>query len=143
MTVKEQMKFQSQSFKDQGAVLAFAAKHPGALSAFFLAMVHQRMSQGLVRRTSDLRSQSLVQWAQSHAGLTETRDQREVLTLAMAMDNINNKQLSSAMDILSQRIQAIQVAKGKSGSWDKAAKIELVVQHQSTAASSGLLRLTQ
>eukprot|EP00972_Heterocapsa_arctica_P089939 13269282-Heterocapsa_arctica.AAC.1 len=66
------------------------------------------MSQGLVRRTSDLRSQSLVQWAQFYAGLTETRDQREVLTLAMGMDNINNKQLSSAMDILSQRIQAIQ-----------------------------------
>eukprot|EP00972_Heterocapsa_arctica_P038296 5638102-Heterocapsa_arctica.AAC.1 len=61
----------------------------------------------------------------------------------MAMDNINNKKLSSAMDILSQRIQAIQVVKGKSGSWDKATKIELVVNHQSTAASSGLLRLTQ
>eukprot|EP00972_Heterocapsa_arctica_P014886 2192539-Heterocapsa_arctica.AAC.1 len=59
------------------------------------------------------------------------------------MDSINTKQLSTAMDVLAQRIQAIQTAKTKGGSWQKAAKIELVTQHGSSVGSSGMLRLTQ
>eukprot|EP00974_Lingulodinium_polyedra_P018063 1749794-Lingulodinium_polyedra.AAC.1 len=61
----------------------------------------------------------------------------------MAMDAINGDQLAACMDILSQRIQAIQAAKTKGGSWEKAAKIELALPQGALAGSSGLLRLTQ
>ena len=123
-------------------MVAFAARQPGALTAFFLSMLHQRASQGLLTRTKQLRAQSVVQWVTSHCGLQEVRDQREALTLAAAMDSINSRQLATAMDTLAQRLQALQSAKAKGGSWEKASKIELTSTGGSLAGASGLQRLT-
>ena len=134
--------FANHSSKGQAEVIAFAAEHPGALTAFFLGMVHQRMSQGVVRRSSDLRRGSVVAWAERHSGLSELRDQRELLTLATAMDLINDRQLESAMDVLSQRISSLQAAKTKGGSWEKSSRIELTTTPGSGAQPSGLLKLT-
>ena len=58
----------------------------------------------------------MTTWAQAHSGLTELRDQREVQTLALVMDLINAQDLATAMDVLAQRIIAIQQAKAKGGS---------------------------
>lgn len=129
-------------FKARGELLTFAARHLGALSGFFLGMVHQRLSHGLPKRLSDLRKVSVQQWAQGFTGLTEVRDLREVATLAAAMDMINVDDLEQAMDILSQRILAVQQAKRKGGSWGKAEAIELTPSAGSGAAASGVLRLT-
>jgi len=113
------------------------------LSGYFLAMIHQKLSHGLVKHTSDLHRVSVSQWAAQHSGLTEVRDQREVATLAAAMDAVNSRCLEDVMDIMAQRILAIQQAKKKGGSWEKAEAIELVTGMGTGATASGLLRLTQ
>ena len=140
--VEELSRFAIRKFRDQSEVVAFAASHPGALSGFFFSMCFQRVHQGLMTETRDLRRQSVVTWVANHSGFTETRDRREALTLAMAMDAINSKQLAYAMDVLSQRIQSIQAAKTKASSWEKSQRIELAVEPGAIASSSGLLRLT-
>ena len=139
---KKVQKFAVRRFRDQGDVISFAAQHPGALTAHFLHMVHQRFTQLMMRETKQYRDHALVDWAAQHSGLSEVRDQKEVMTLCLAMDSINARKLETAMDVLSQRINAIQAAKAKGGSWDKAAKIELTLPPGQSSASSGLLRLT-
>ena len=136
-------RFAAKKFRDQPDLVAFATTHPGALSAFFLSMIHQRVNQTMLKRSSELRNHSVVDWVQRCSGLVELRDTREAQTLAMAMDAINQNQLATCMDILAQRIQAIQAAKAKGGSWEKAAKIELALPQGALAGYSGLLRLTQ
>ena len=89
-----------------------------------------------MRRTVSLRNASVSQWAAQHSGLTEVRDQREVATLAQVMDLINPRTLEEAMDVLAQRIVAIQQAKKKGGSWEKAESIELTNPVKSAAAPS-------
>ena len=139
---EELSRFATRKFRDQSEVVAFAASHPGALSGFFFSVsCYRRAHQGLMTKTRDLRHQSVVTWVANHSGLTETRDRREALTLAMAMDAINSKQLAYAMDVLSQRIQSIQAAKTKNGSWEKSQRIELAVEPGAIASSSGMLRL--
>ena len=124
-------------------MLAFATQHPGALSAAFLQMVHQKYTQIMMRETRELRSNNLVEWAAMHCSVTEKRDQKELATLCLAMDCINARKLATAMDVLAQRVNAIQVAKTQGGSWEQAARIELTLPTGSATTSSGLLRLTQ
>lgn len=131
----------SEKFKRKGELLAYASRHPGALSGHFLASIYARLSKGKVERSSQLREASVVSWAAQHSGLTEVRDVREVLTLAEAMDAVNRKEIARAMDILAQRILAIQQAKRKGGSWEKAESIELIPSGTSLASSS-MLALT-
>ena len=128
-------------FKKRGDLVAFAARHPGALTAHFLASVYSRLSKGTITRSSQLREASVTSWAHQFAGLSEIRDMKEVLTLAEVLDAVNRKEIAQAMDILCQRILAIQAAKQKGGSWEKAEAIELV-DNRKTLASSALLALT-
>jgi len=130
-----------EKFKRKGELLAYATKHPGALTAHFLASIYARRSKGRIERSSQLREASVVAWAAQHSGLSEVRDVREILTLGEAMDSINRKEIERAMDILSQRILAIQQAKKKGGTWDKAEAIELIPGGTSLASSS-MLALT-
>eukprot|EP00973_Karenia_brevis_P033286 4592617-Karenia_brevis.AAC.1 len=74
-------------FKKRGDLVAFAAKHPGALSGYFLAGVYSRLSKGMATKASDLNRVSVSQWASQHTGLTELRDLREVQNIALAMDH--------------------------------------------------------
>lgn len=80
-------------------------------------------------------------WAQKYGGLQEVRDQREVATLAYCMGCIQKKHLEECMDVMTQRFMAIQHAKSKSGSGDKAQRIELVAPDGAGPAPSGMLRL--
>ena len=128
-------------FKKRGDLVAFAARHPGALTAHFLASVYQRLSKGQLTRSSQLRDVSVTAWAHQFSGLTEVRDVKEVLTLAEILDAVNRKEISQALDVLCQRILAIQSAKQKGGSWERAEAIELV-DNRRTLASSSMLALT-
>ena len=64
--------------------------------------------------------------------------------MAAAMDAINMNGLGSCMDILTQRVVAIQQANKKGGSWEKAEQVELTsgVGSNSSTLAGGLLRLT-
>lgn len=116
--------------KKKGDLISFAARHPGALTAHFLAGVYARLSKGTISRTSQLREVSVASWAHQFSGLTEVRDVKEVLTLAEILDHVNRKEIARALDVLCQRILAIQAAKGKGGSWEKAEALELVNTHK-------------
>jgi hypothetical protein len=140
---KQLRALEAQRFKARGELLTFAAKHPGALSAHFLQIVHQRMMHGPLKRTKQLRDVNVSQWAASSTGLTEVRDLREVATLAAVMDYINSRDLGTAMDIIAQRVVAIQKAKSTGSDWKKAEALELVTQSGNSALPSGMLRLVQ
>ena len=127
--------------KKKGDLVAFAAKSPGALTAHFLAGVYARLSKGTISRSSQLREASAVSWAHQFSGLSEVRDLKEVLTLCEILDHINRKEVARALDVLCQRILAIQSAKSKGGSWEKAEALELT-NNQRTLASSSMLALT-
>ena len=84
---------------------------------------------------SDLMKVNVAQWASQNAGLSDIRDIREVATLSHAMDAINRREAAMAMDILAQRILAIQLAKRKGGSWEKAEAVELIPDSSGLSAS--------
>ena len=127
--------------KKKGDLLNFAAKNPGALTAHFLAGVYARLSKGTIHRSSQLREASVSAWAHQHSGLTEPRDLKEVLTLAEVLDHVNRREIARALDIIVQRIVAIQSARQKGGTWEKAENLELI-NSQRTLASSSMLALT-
>ena len=128
-------------FKARGDLVAFATKKPGALAAHFLITIFEKLYNRLPRETRDLRRASVAAWAQKHGNLSEVRDQREVATLAHCMDLVAKRDLEELMDVMSQRVLAIQQAKAKGGSWEKAQRIELLAPEGAGAASSGMLRL--
>jgi len=128
-------------FKQRGDLLTFAASFPGALAGFFLSMVHRRLSAGRISQSKMLRSVSVQTWAREHSGLTEVRDQREVLTLATVMDLIDGDQCEEAMDVLTQRICGIQKAKAKGGCLEKAGDLELVMAPNDPPVPGGMQRL--
>ncbi|CAK9024414.1 unnamed protein product [Durusdinium trenchii] len=66
---------------------------------------------------------------------------QEVITLAEVLDAVNRKEIAQALDIISQRILAIQQARQKGGSWEKSEAIELV-DTRKTLASTSMLALT-
>ena len=84
------------------------------------------MSKGSVTQSEELRQVNVSAWATKFAELNDVRDQREVATLIALMDKIQAYEVEEAMDIMVQRIVAIQEAKEKAGSWDKASKFEFV-----------------
>ena len=134
-------KLGQEKFRSRSELLTFAAKHPGALSGHFLTSVFERLHNELPRNMTDLRRTSVTQWSQKYSGLTEVRDQREVATLSLAVDLCSRGDLSALMDVLCQRILAVQQAKQKGGTWEKAMNIELVSGDGAAAAPSGMLRL--
>ena len=128
-------------FKKRGDLVAFASRHPGALTAHFLAGMYSRLSKGSLSRSGQLREPSVTAWAHQFSGLTEIRDIKEVVTLSEVLDAVNRREIAQAMDIVCQRILAIQAAKTKGGSWEKAEAIELVNNSKSLASTS-MLALT-
>eukprot|EP00438_Fugacium_kawagutii_P020628 Skav223011 [mRNA] locus=scaffold1422:63331:69191:+ [translate_table: standard] len=122
--------------KKKGDLLSFAAKNPGALTAHFLAGVYARLSKGTISRSSQLREASVSAWAHQHSGLSEPRDLKEVLTLAEVLDHVNRREIARALDIIVQRIVAIQQARQKGGSWEKAENLELVSSQRGQAPAA-------
>lgn len=105
--------------------------------------MHCKLCQGRIAESKQLHRVSVTTWAQTHSGLTEQRDLKGVLTLAAVIDLVNADDLSAAMDTMTQRIAAIQRAKAKGGSWEKAENLELVVGPQHSTTVGGLLKLAQ
>ena len=114
-------------FDKAADLYGIAARHPGALTANFRFANYLRLSKGVVSNSKQMREVDVAQWMHQFSGLSDTRDVRESLTLAQAMNHINRRQLSQAMDVMRQRLLAVHAARvKKGGSWEKAAAIELV-----------------
>ena len=120
-------KLDQERYRNRSLFLAFCSRHPGAMTAHFLNAVRLRVrgAAGQVTQTRDLRGVNLAEWARD-AGLSETRDCREMLTLATVMDHLNKDDFERAADTLVCRMQALLRAKQKGGSWEKASKMELI-----------------
>ena len=132
-------------FKKRGDLLSFAASHPGALTAQFLSEVHRRCGLGSIGETRDLRAAPCRTWAakSDNTGLTDLRDSREVATIATVLDHVNMGELAQALDVLVQRIGAIQIAKQKGSNWERAERSELIPQAGTLITPSGVLQFTQ
>jgi len=143
VTAEQLHKLSAQRFKNRGALLAFAAKHPGALTASFLAEVHRKCGLGEVRETKNLRKASVRTWATDKSGLTDLRDQREISTLAAVADHLQVDEVAMALDIICQRISAVQLAKQKGSTWERAEKSELIPIGSHLMAPPGVQQLTQ
>ena len=135
-----------EKFKVRSALLTFAHRYPGALAAHFLAGVRTktRGAAGVMQHSKDLRDCSVSDWlSTSHnAGLSETRDVREVQTIGAVMDAVSRDELSRAMDILAMRIESVIQAKSKGGSWEKSQKAELIPLPGEDLRPAGLSGLT-
>lgn len=59
-------------------------------------------------------------------GLGELRGQREALTLGTVLQKVNAGDLSSALDMIRMRLLALQEAKENGGSWESAAKQNII-----------------
>ena len=133
--------FDGRKWKKPGDFVAFCQTHPGALTAHFLVAVHAKCARGTAKRLRDLDHAPASVWAASLTGLTEMRDLREVRTLCQTMDLIKQGEVERGMDTISARINAIQAAKAKGGSWEKAERIELIPGSASGVAPGGLAAL--
>lgn len=89
---------------------AFAIKHRGALTAHFLAMVRQRLMGGYPTTTGELRQVDAVTWVERVSGITDPIAKREASTPCHVLDNVNRRDAPRALDILSMRLWAIQLA---------------------------------
>ena len=124
----------------RAALLAFAMKHPGALTAHFVNNCRSKLlgAVGQVRETKQLREIDLQAWVDNHSCLTETRDIREASTLAYIFNMVNRGDVSAALDALVMRLSAMQRAKRKGGKWEAAAKVELIPETGGDVGPAGL-----
>ena len=120
-------------------MITFASKHEGALTAHFINQIRMKLkgSMGMVRKSKELRDIDVTRWVQECTGLTELRDRREALTLATVMNYINMDAAEKAMDTICMRLVALQRAKAKDGSWQKACKVELIPEQDGDVAAPG------
>ena len=132
-------KVDTRKFKKRSDLLIFAAKHPGALTANFINAIRQKLMRGGIVKTSQLRDVEMTEFITTGAaGLKEVRDRREAMTILQAMDFINQKELEKAMDVLAMRVTALLEAKSQGGTWEKAAKKELIPEEGASIAPAGL-----
>lgn len=110
----------------QAGAAPFAARRPGALSAFS-PMVHRKLSQGIITQSQQLRRVSVTTQAQQPSVLTEQRG-----------DLVTCCDLAAAMEALVHRIATVQRVKEKSGRRRIAENCKLVV---APLAAGRLLRL--
>ena len=96
----------------------------------------------MITKSSQLRGLSLSSWTAQFTGLTELRDLREIMTIPAAIDRVNRREISQALGTLCQRVLAIQCAKRKGSSWEKAETLELIRGAGSSLASGGMNALT-
>ena len=135
-------KVDTKKFKKRSDLLIFAAKHPGALTANFINALRQKLMKGGIVRTSQLRDIEMTEFVTTGAaGLKEVRDRREALTILQSMDFINQGEVEKAMDVLAMRVTALLEAKASGGTWDKAAKKELIPEESAGIAPAGLTGL--
>ena len=139
--IEELHQIAKEPFKRRADLLAFAAEQPGALTASFLSGVHLQMMQGQITKRSQLKDVSVSAWAQKHSHVSDMRDSREIASLGATMDKLQGDDVAGAMDVMTQRLLAIQTKNQKGQTWEKAEKLELIAGSSGSTASSAMLSL--
>ena len=136
-----EQRFMFQKFCTHEDLVRFAKWYPGAFCGNFLAMVFRRQWHRSVTHTRLLHDVSVTEWASQCTGIVEPRDLQDVATLALALDLVDANKVDSALDVIAQRILAVQRAQKDGGSWKKAKRMEMVRSSSTGAVTSGLLCL--
>ena len=138
-------RIETEKFKGRSVLLAFAQKYPGALTAAFINNIRQKLrgGAGMVTRSKQLREIDVTRWVTDTSELSELRDKREAVTIATMLNFINADQAAHAMDVGVMRLQALQTAKTKGGSWEKASKGELIPESGGDVRVAGVSGLMQ
>ena len=110
--------------------MKFSQQYPGALGAYFLFQVRQKSGMTSDLKMQDLAATDISSWAINPAmtGLSEVRDQKEVLFLSQVLCDLGNHRLGRVSDLVAQRIREIRAAKQSQSSWEKAAVVSLMAQ---------------
>lgn len=130
-------------FRTRADLVRLSAERPGALACQFLLAVRQALNAEPAKSSKDLWRTDVMRWSRDSTGLKEVRDQREIQTLMLILQKLNEDQVEQAADVIAQRAKSLLVAKTAKGSWEKSATIELLasssgVVPQSEIALSGL-----
>ena len=128
-------------FKRRADLVEFASRYPGSLAAQFVVAIYDKLEGTAMKNEKMLYRTDVGKWSRDLSGLKEVRDQREVQTLCAAMAKLQRQEVPAALDILSQRIKAILLAKTAKGSWEKAQTIELLSMPEASLATSGEVTL--
>ena len=132
----------AEKFKRRADLLRYASVNKGALSAHFLTAVRLELGRGIATRTKHLRDVPVAEWVSWGApSLNEVHDLREALTIATVMEAVIWRDLEKAMDLLPMGLIALQRAKGKGGSWEKAQALELPPAAGAEVGPAGLIQL--
>ena len=97
-------------------------KAPGALSAAFLATVHQREGRVDPEVVGALLKPSALQYVVNHGKATGMRDRSDTLLLAEVVDRIVHAKYQVALDLVVSRICEVEVAATSNNDWSKASK---------------------
>ena len=126
ITAEDVRNLETMRFKRRADLIQLSVEQPGALAAQFLTAIKMALNDGPPASSRDLCRVDVSRWAKDHSTLKEVRDLREIQTLMLVMQRLNEDQVPQAMDVLAQRVKAILSAKHAKGTWEKAQLIELL-----------------
>ena len=117
-------------FKKRSDLITFSQRYPGALAAWFIFQVRQKLGLATPEDMRELAKTDLCSWASSaaHTGLKDTRDSKEMLFLAKLMTELGGARLPQAMDCVAHRVRELRLAKIDQGTWEKAGVVSLMQQ---------------
>ena len=112
--------------KKRSDLVTFAIQHPGALAAHLLAQARSRMQGSIPTNMTEIREYDLMLWSQSHGGLKDVRDQKEMALLSRSLAELGAGRYAQVADLLCMRIRELRLAKQDGSSWEKAAGLSLM-----------------
>ena len=118
--------FSSFHLKKRADLVTFAIQHPGALAAHLLAQARSRMQGAPPTSLTEIREYDLTLWSQSHAGVKDLRDQKELALLSRAMADLGVGRYAQLADLLCMRIRELRLAKQDGSPSEKAAGLSLM-----------------
>jgi hypothetical protein len=117
-------------FKKRADLLSFSQRFPGALAAYLMWQIRQKLGMAQAENLEQLAQTDCSSWASNSAmtGCTDVRDVKELQFLSRILVDLGQKKISSVADICAQRMREIKAAKSAGGSWEKASSLSLMPQ---------------
>ena len=97
--------------------------------------IRNKLSKGPPSELKDLLHLDAQVWLDSHSGLKEIRDHREVRALTHILMLVNRRKLLQAVDMICQRIREVHLAKKTGSSWVKGKLVSLLPTSQASTTA--------
>lgn len=102
-------------FRTRADLVRLSAERPGALAYHFLLAVRQALNAEPAKSSKDLGRMDVMRWSRDATGLKEVRDQRDIQTLMLIQQKLNDDQVEPAADVIAQRLTCGQGCEGQLG----------------------------